>query len=336
MNPTWKIILQICYVAAVGALLVTVSLLAISAVYQMPSPHETGLGPHHPTIESAHDTRQKVIPRKGGGVRGQSRLPPVLEANEHKPAQHLHSSVNDDEEDEPVIQEEELVMLQRANPAGNNLKILGETKEQVKQEISQEEHSDHAFGAQLGDDNEPEPSKGSDSQKISNRKETAAAAENDEMVKAKKSSHSVQIIRRRGESEVSEGSNNKETANRREKDEATEKDEVEKSSPGVQIIRRRGDALPRDTEDDGEKKSTEGESTDADTGGDSADEDDEQTTRERRSQPLEIAPKEEASTGRESQKHGKAERKRPIEMPTGSDVSKNYLQVPPIANAVAE
>jgi hypothetical protein len=155
-NPIWKLL----YVAAVVSLSIAVASVGWTALSQLPYPTSP-----LPSSESlvASKPQQKLLPRKGGGVRRQSRLTltdlhnavdhalqskllkrskPLTDDYEQQDTVHSFHNTDDEVEGSSNHDEKELLMLQRASP------LLAGTKEQVMQEISQEGNRDHAFGGE--------------------------------------------------------------------------------------------------------------------------------------------------------------------------------------------
>jgi hypothetical protein len=171
--------LKACYVAAVVTLMISVLTVASTAVSQNLNPLETsseGVGSHQLTRDSVKTINGPSRRLGGGGVVSLSRLPPlplstvVPEVATSKAPEELIRSPNalesasesvreskgygDDDYNElaSTVHQEEMEdtedgLLQQG---GAHLRIIGETKQKVKQEIERESYSDHAFGQQQG------------------------------------------------------------------------------------------------------------------------------------------------------------------------------------------
>jgi hypothetical protein len=229
-------LLQVCYVVAVGALMVAVSVVAWTALSQLPSPHEdTALapGPHRIAVADLTDVKiqTKQPPARMGGkwVRSHSRVPPpqladtetlfettslaksaaIERTKDHgngydgSSKEDLLSFHHDDEldqddgEDTSTAHDAELL-----RPADAQLKFLGETKELVKQEMDQEEYSEHhVFGVQQdgGTNSVPDDKINADHQMEDNGNlDRGESADKDDI----DNNHEVHLIRRKGGAET--------------------------------------------------------------------------------------------------------------------------------------
>lgn len=170
---------QACYIAAVGALVIAVIVVAWTTFSQLPSPHEDSalVGPHRLAASDLNDIKiLKPARAGGGGVRSQARIPQIAETTvgallekmarvlpsassertnvdgrsgeDDSSEEGLESFHHDDDANEVVVHDAGEQLLR---PAIAHSKLLGETKEQVKQEMNREEFSDHVFGVQRGD-----------------------------------------------------------------------------------------------------------------------------------------------------------------------------------------
>jgi hypothetical protein len=171
--------LKACYVAAVITLMIAVLTVASTAVSQSLNPLETseGVGPHQLTKDGIKTINGPSRRLGGGGVVSLSRLPPLPRSTvvpdiaiSKAPEQLIRgpnalTSTNervrenkeygDDEYNElasMVRQQDEMEDTEDGllQPGGAHLRIIGETKQQVKQEIERESYSEHAFGQQQG------------------------------------------------------------------------------------------------------------------------------------------------------------------------------------------
>ena len=176
VNP----VVQACYFVSVGALIVAVAVVAWTTISQLPiplevntayaaSPHRIAVVADLPEIKSR--TKQSP-PRIGGGVRSQARIPapqlsdktgtllektnlvkPVLLVgkewskdfgeDDSRKEDQLPVHHNDEDENTSIVHDRDEPLLPASGAA---MKILGETKEQVRQEIEREEYGEHAFG----------------------------------------------------------------------------------------------------------------------------------------------------------------------------------------------
>lgn len=227
VRPTiLRTVFQISYVIAVGALLVMVCVLAYSQLPlaghdQQPRLVGSSIGipsmkTNTATTKIAHNSRnlRKSTPAAvhgagGGGVRGLSRLTPVITNTREDrdiPAKsknkngdnnsNNNNSLDEDYEEERVTEEEELLELEKADPAGHSHILLDMTRKKVQEELEQEEPPDHAFG--LDDRDEPT---NSEKQSKSNSKISASknAFDKDEVL----------VIPRKRNADISHKSNDK-------------------------------------------------------------------------------------------------------------------------------
>jgi hypothetical protein len=164
-------------VIAVGALLVMVCVLAYS---QLPlAEHDqqhrlVGSTMVIPSIKTntamakiTHSSRnlRKSTPAAvhgagAGGVRGLSRLAPAItnskedqdmpsttsKISDQSSYNSNNNSLDEDYEEERVAEEEELLELEKADPAGHSHILLDMTRKKVQEELKQEEPPEHAFG----------------------------------------------------------------------------------------------------------------------------------------------------------------------------------------------
>lgn len=227
-------IFQVCYVAAVGTLLIAVSVVAWTTFSQLPNPQEDSAllagGPHRLAVTDLTDLKilNKPPVRMGGGVRSQSIMPPpqqkvpsqtiagallekmvpvqpiVVNArsmdygkddDESSKEDSLSFTHDDETEDTSIVHDAEDLLLR---PADANLKILGETKEQVKIEIDQEEYSDHAFGLQQDHGTNPDADdESADPEAVDEGRDDRGGQRADKGDAS--GDHEVHVLRRKGE-----------------------------------------------------------------------------------------------------------------------------------------
>jgi hypothetical protein len=171
--------LKACYVAAVVTLMISVLTVASTAVSQNLNPLETsseGVGPHQLTRDGTKAMHGPSRRLGGGGVVSLSRLPPLPRSTvvpqiaiSKAPEQLIRSSndlentnesvrenkaYGDDEYNElaSMVHQDEIEDTEDGllQPGGAHLRIIGETKQKVRQEIERESYSEHAFGQQQG------------------------------------------------------------------------------------------------------------------------------------------------------------------------------------------
>jgi hypothetical protein len=190
-------VVRTCYVVAVGILMIAVSIVACTTYLHLPSPQNDNAvanGPHRlaaikpatPDVKILQtEIRSRVTPNSGttNGVRPVPDAPSGLSTAEKFSQQNVRSRDYGRDQDDPNKEDalsyhhdddeveenntggpddaDELLL----RPGEVHAKMLGETKDQVKLEIDQEEYSDHAFGVEKGHNDESPTTEKVESQK---------------------------------------------------------------------------------------------------------------------------------------------------------------------------
>jgi len=162
-----------------------------------------------------------------GGDAGGSTFNPENNRNSFRPDDEV---VEEEDEDPHDMLDQELLMLRQADPAGANRKILGETQEQVRQEIREEHRSNyHDFGWNNDESNGAHENNNSEVKKGQSADEQRAAEESS----ADEDYKQVHIIqRRKGEAPVQVSTDEGDSSNnaddeKKTKDEAAPKAQAE-------------------------------------------------------------------------------------------------------------